>query len=110
MYAYEHFDDTVRMVQETPKYTLATGDKAFYIVSGVMKMGDDTKFLAGTAISTNKIWRYPIIELLARYPRLKNKKTLQEAAAQLLILQRKQPGFINPGDLGNLGAHGRGVK
>lgn len=105
VYNWEHFQDEIISYQETKDYGLARGNKALYLYYGEMKLSG-RNFLAGEAQSMTRGFHYPIVELLKKYPVLRNPKSVKSAAAQLLIIKRKNLEFyetINPGDLGSHG-------
>lgn len=87
---YEHFSDSIIRVQETEKYGLATGIKAFYVYYGVMRLPGN-KVVAGTAVGFNKQFHFPILELLKKYPQLQNEKSLKAAAAQQELWRHHPP-------------------
>lgn len=103
---YEHFDDRIASYDNSKKYGTAFGLKGVYVYYGTLKTFKGN-LEAGTAVTPTKVFHYPIVELLQKYPQLKNEKSIKAAAVQLELLRRKQPGFYDTIELGALGEHGR---
>jgi len=88
---YQHFNDVINMTKETKDYQMAIGKTGtFYIYSGEMHLKGEN-VLAGEAVAVDHRFRYPIYELLKKYPLLKNEKSLKAAAAQLEMWKHHPP-------------------
>lgn len=102
---WAHFDDTIWKVNTFKEYGVAMGYKALYLYYGYYKGVSKKNYLAGTALSANGNFHYPIIELLKKYPKLRNDKSVKAAAVQLYFLQKHHPTFVNPAEYSHLGNH-----
>jgi len=102
---YRHFDDTILTSGKNNSSEWAVGlSGQVYVLSGEEKLANGNYF-TGTCFGIKGVWVYPIVELLKKYPNLASETTKKAAASQLLILQKRMPGFIDYSTY-RPGAHG----